>query len=55
MSLDTLLLLRDCLNAQQLQVGQPGFAAVAQRAITAAAELDAAIDAARSAGEGARP
>jgi hypothetical protein len=49
LSLDTLVLLRDCLHAQVLTVGDPNFAQTAARATVAAAELDQAIQKAQHA------
>ncbi len=46
LSLDTLVLLRDVLAAQQLAAGSPDFAVTAQKVITALDELDIAIEAA---------
>ncbi len=43
MSLETLQLLRRCLTAQILNVGDPGFVAAAAAATVALAELDEAI------------
>src|SRR5215510_3152371 len=45
-TLDTLMLLRECLAGQVLQVGSPGFEMQARRAANALAELDLAIAAA---------
>lgn len=43
MTLETLLLLQQCLQGQQLAVGSPDFPDVAKVTITALAELDQAI------------
>jgi hypothetical protein len=48
LSLDTLQMLRRCLVAQQLSVGDPDFAQVAAAASAALAELDQAISAAEA-------
>lgn len=43
MTLQTLLLLKRCLQAQQLAVGAPDFPAVAAETLEALKELDEAI------------
>lgn len=43
MTRETLLLLRELLCAQQLNVGAPDFPDVARRVLAALAELDAAL------------
>ena len=43
MTIETLVLLRDLLAAQSLSVAAPDFEVMAQRTVTALAELDAAI------------
>jgi len=45
-SLETLLLLRRCLHAQQLSVGDPAFPVTARQVLAALDELDQAIAAA---------
>lgn len=55
LSLPTLLLLQRCLDAQQLSVGDPGFADTAVAVVSAKLELAAAIDAAQEAEHNASP
>lgn len=43
MTIETLVLLRDLLANQTLAVAAPDFEVMAQRTVTALAELDAAI------------
>lgn len=43
MTLDTLLLLRRCLHAQQMTVGDPSFTATARQVLAALDELDREI------------
>lgn len=55
LSLETLLLLLRCLDAQQMQVGDPEFEETAERVLVAKRELRAVIDDATSASAGHRP
>lgn len=48
-STESLYLLRHCLVSQQLSVGDPDFATIAQQAATALSEVDAAITESESA------
>jgi len=48
MTLETLLLLRRCLHAQQMTVGDPAFPDMARQVLAALAELDEAIDKAQT-------
>jgi hypothetical protein len=43
LSLDSLLILRACLHAQQVTVGDPGFTETMPKVLKAHAELEAAI------------
>jgi hypothetical protein len=47
MSLETLLLLKQCLEERELAIGHPKFRETALQVIAAQAELEAAIEQAR--------